>query len=493
MASLERELKLDVPDEFSLIRLAERLGPFRLSEPEMQRLHTTYYDTSDLRLARWGASLRYRQGEGWTLKLPQPAKNGGTYRTEHTFAGDPNAVPAGALDLAAALLRGRVPQALADLRTIRTQRDVRTSGGASLAAVTEDDVRVLRSNEVVKRFRQLEVELRAAAPDAVLPRIKQKLRKCGAGKVNPVAKAAFALSEDEPKPELPQMRLHRNATIFAFVRATLSGSVDRLVRLDPVLRAEPGADAVHDARVAARTLRSHLRTFGPVTDPAWNAELSDDLRWLGDVLGAARDADVLVAGLAELVEDLPRKDRRHAEGALYPFRLRREAAYQELGRVLRDPRYTQLIEALIAAAKAPRIQRPQRSAASLVPLLMRRVWKKLRKRVRRSGSQPTDHDLHRIRIQAKHARYAAEALIPIGGDGARRFAQRAEALQVLLGEQHDAVTAGIAIREHLADGTQAFIGGGLAAIERAAARHLRDQFPRSWQRLARGKRRRFWV
>jgi CHAD domain-containing protein len=492
-ASLERELKLEVPEDFSLIRLAERLGPFRLSEPELQRLHTTYYDTVDLRLARWGASLRYRHGEGWTLKLPQPASDGAAYRTEYTFAGDPNRIPAGALDLAAALLRGQVPQALAELRTIRTQRDVRTGDGAPLASVVEDDVRVLRSDEVVKRFRQLEVELRTAASDAVLSRLEQQLRKCGAGKVNPVAKAAIALYGSTPKPELPETRLHRNATIFALVQATLSASVVRLVRLDPVLRGEPDVDAIHDARVAVRKLRSHLRTFRPITDAAWNTELGDDLRWLGDVLGAARDADVLLAGLGELNEDLPMNDRRHAEDALAPFRLRREAAYQELGRVLREPRYAQLIETVIAAASAPRVQRPQRSAASLVPPLMQRVWKKLRKYVRRSGTQPTDRDLHRIRIQAKHLRHAAEALIPISRNGARRFARRAEALQSLLGKQHDAVTAGMAVHEHLADGGQAFIGGEFAAIERAAALSLRDQFPLYWQRLARPKRVRFWL
>lgn len=492
-ASLERELKLEVPDDFSLIRLAERLGPFRLSKPDVQRLHTTYYDTPDLRLARWGASLRYRHGEGWTLKLPQPARNGAAYRTEHSFAGDPDRIPAGALDLAAALLRGRSPQALADLRTLRTQRDVRAGGGALLAAVTEDDVRVLRSNEVVKRFRQLEVELQAAVPDAVLPRLGQQLRKCGAGKVNPVAKAAIALYGITPEPEVPEKRLHRNATIYELVRATLSESVDRLVRLDPVLRVEPGVDAMHEARIAVRKLRSHLRTFRPVTDAAWNAELGDDLRWLGDVLGAARDADVLLAGLAEFVEDLPMNDRRHAEDALAPLRLRREAAYRELGRALRDPRYAQLIEAVIAAATAPRVQRPQRSAAPLVPLLMQRVWKKLRKRVRRSGPRPTDRDLHRIRIQAKHLRYAVEAVIPISRDGARGFARRAEALQGLLGRQHDAVTAGIAVHEHLGDGAQAFIAREFAALERAAALSLGERFPRCWQRLARPKRRRFWV
>jgi CHAD domain-containing protein len=492
-ASRERELKLDVPNEFSLIRLAKRLGRFRLSAPELHRLHTTYYDTDDLRLARWGASLRYRQGEGWTLKLAGPAKSGAVYRTEHTFTGDPDRIPDAALDLAAALLRGRQPRPLADLRTLRTQRNVCTARGSTVAEVVEDDVRVLRSNQLVDRFRQLEVELRAAASSALLPRLEQQLRKRGAGKVNPVAKSAIALAEGRLEPALPTMRLHDNATIFELVRATLAVSVDCLVRTDPILRASPNPGAVHDARVAVRKLRSHLRTFAPITDREWADELGERLHWLGQVLGTARDADVLVAGLAQYVERLPVTDRRHAEQALAPYRERRDAAYQKLQHALRDAAYTELLDAMIAAANAPRVCRPQRSAASVVPQLMQRVWKKLRKRVRRGGAEPTDHDLHRIRIQAKHVRYAAEALTPIVGHAARRFARRAEELQALLGKQHDAVAAGIALRAHAPAGVHAFSFGEFAALEQADARRYRERFPRCWQHLARPKRRRFWV
>jgi CHAD domain-containing protein len=280
-------------------------------------------------------------------------------------------------------------------------------------------------------------------------------------------------------------QLQENATIFDLVRATLSASVDHLVRADPVLRVSPSADAVHDARVAVRKLRSHLRTFAPVTDRTWGDELSEQLQWLGDVLGAARDADVLVAGLAQHVERLPSTGRLHSDQILAPFRAQRDAVYQDLERALRSPAYAELLDAAIAAASAPHVCRPQRSAVSVVPRLMQRVWEKLRDRVRLAGSEPTDRDLHRIRIQAKHTRYAAEALTPIVGNPARRFAHRAEKLQSLLGKQHDAVAAGIA--------ANAFIGGEFAAMQRADAQHYRERFPRCWKRLARPKHRRFWA
>ena len=67
----EREAKLEAPPGFDLPRLGGPEDGF-LAEPQaVRRLQTTYYDTADLLLARWGASLRYRPGEGWTVKLPE--------------------------------------------------------------------------------------------------------------------------------------------------------------------------------------------------------------------------------------------------------------------------------------------------------------------------------------------------------------------------------------------------------------------------------------
>ena len=63
----EREAKLVAPAGFDLPRLGGPEDGF-LAEPQAaRRLQTTYYDTPDLRLARWGASLRHRPGEGWTV------------------------------------------------------------------------------------------------------------------------------------------------------------------------------------------------------------------------------------------------------------------------------------------------------------------------------------------------------------------------------------------------------------------------------------------
>jgi len=70
---LEEERKYEVSPRFALPDLTSALptGGRVVSQPPVS-LRATYYDTADLRLARSGASLRFRRGdsEPWTVKLP---------------------------------------------------------------------------------------------------------------------------------------------------------------------------------------------------------------------------------------------------------------------------------------------------------------------------------------------------------------------------------------------------------------------------------------
>src|SRR6266849_8241841 len=72
----EREVKLGAGPAFHLPDLNGVLDGVTVTPPEAVKLETVYYDTPDLRLARWSVSLRYRAGEGWTLKLPPSPQRG---------------------------------------------------------------------------------------------------------------------------------------------------------------------------------------------------------------------------------------------------------------------------------------------------------------------------------------------------------------------------------------------------------------------------------
>lgn len=197
---------------------------------------------------------------------------------------------------------------VAELRTLRTSRDVQTSGGEALAQIVEDDVRVIAGSRITDRFRQVEIELADGADDDSLGRLTALLRSRGAGLPNPLPKDVRALGRDPRDVEVERPTLDRDALTLDVARAAFARSVERIVRSDAAIRAQRDTEAVHKARVSVRRLRSDLRTFEPVLDPPWAQTLGHRLRPLGDVLGTARDADALLARMEGEVRNLPAED-----------------------------------------------------------------------------------------------------------------------------------------------------------------------------------------
>ena len=103
--------------------------------------------------------------------------------------------------------------------------------------------------------------------------------------------------------------------------------------------------------------------------------------------------------------------------------------------------------------------------------------------------------LHEARKAAKRARYAAEVAGPVAGKRAARFATRMKAVQSVLGDHHDAITAQAAAREigvqaHLA-GENAFTFGLLHERASAQAATAEARAVVAWKRAARRKSRRW--
>jgi CHAD domain-containing protein len=281
-------------------------------------------------------------------------------------------------------------------------------------------------------------------------------------------------------------------TAADLVTAALTCEVTALAKVDPALRAGPTPAVVHEARVIVRRVRSHLRTFEPVLDEAWAAAMNVRVRWLSDVLAAARDTDVLLAGLTARAATIADVDPERLALTLAPLRERHAAAYRRLDDLVSDVRYGELLATLAAVAHEPafneQARMPARRAAAL---LMRPAWQRMAKAVRRAGVEPSDGQLHRIRIRAKYLRYAAEALIPVAGRRAKRFARRVETLQTRLGRFHDAVNAAAILHQQLDDPQRAFLAGELATLELADAARFRSGWRRCWRRVAE-KEVRFW-
>jgi CHAD domain-containing protein len=491
---LEREAKLAASPDFQLPALDGLLQGARAVPAEAMRMETTYYDTPDLRLARWGCSLRLREGEGWTLKLPSPSDDALLSRRELTFAGEGRRPPEAAMTLVLAYVRHSSLTPVATLSTLRHRVKLTDADGAQLAEVVDDEVSVLDGLRVANRFRQVEVELAPALDGGLLEPVLARLRQAGAGPGQAPPKHLLALGRRAlDPPEVVPVDVTDTSTAAQLVTATIARAVAELMRRDPGVRLGDDPEDVHQARVALRSLRSQLRTFTPLLERDWAQSLEDELGWLATGLGAVRDRQVMRLRLERRVAGLAPEDALLISGLTRELDVETEEARSRLLLDMRSDRYPSLLDRLVEASRAPRLlPEAEQQAAAVIPALARDDWRRLRQAVRRLPRQPEDAELHRTRILAKRARYAAEAAAPVVGKEATRFARRAAGLQTVLGDHQDAVNLRRWLREN-AEGRPAFLAGELFLLEGEAASRVRATWTRKWKRLDRKRLRRWMI
>jgi CHAD domain-containing protein len=500
----ETERKYEAPPGANLPNLDDLPGVAAESGPEEQRLEARYYDTGDLRLIREGVTLRRREGgsdPGWHLKLPAGDDTRREIRLPLGRA--TRQVPRELARLVRAFTRGEELRPVAEIAVLRQRRVLRDQAGNSLAEVAADDVsaRTLGDETGVSRWREVEVELTGGGP-GLLAAADERLRHGGLRPAGWRAKLDRALAGLLPPSRRHPDRSRRpgpHATAAGLVLAYAAAQVSAIMSLDPLVRRDE-PDSVHQMRVATRRLRSTLKSFGQVLRAEDCERLADELRWLGGVLGAARDAEVLAGHVQAGLDRLP------PELVLGPVRARIRAHFAPAAAAARaaviealdGDRYLALLGALdTLLIDPPLADAAAGPAAEVVPAAVRRAERRLRRRMRRALRTPAgpsrDAALHEARKAAKYARYAAEAAVPAFGQQAARFAKRIKDVQAALGDQHDGVVARGLIRElgvqaHLA-GENAFTFGVLYGQDACQAADLEQQARRAWKRAARAARR----
>jgi CHAD domain-containing protein len=506
----EVEAKFRVHPPFELpVLVGDRTGAASVDQARDEKLRAVYWDTSDLRLAREGITLRHRSGEGddkdgWHLKLPvrgERVPDASTASRDELHArGTDDQVPEELRDLVTAWVRFAVLGPVATLVTQRTLLVLRDAAGEALAEVTDDLVSVLNAGHVAGRFREIEVEDAGGGP-AVLESVGAVLRSGGAVGGEFVPKVVRALGPQataEADPPTPG-EISSDDPARLVLRGALRRYVRDLLGQDVVVR-RGGDDGVHQMRVAARRLRSALKTFRPLLDTEWANSLRVELEWLADSLGGARDSEVL---LERLLADL---DRLPADLVLGPVRARLEQVVGgDLVRhstsvltTLRSERYLALLERLVDAAWEPLTRdEAEAPASAALPDLLARTWSRLARDVERlDRPSATDDNWHRARIDTKAMRYVCDAVEPVFGRGAKRLSRRLSKLQDALGDHQDTVVARDTLRTIATaprGGTVAFTLGLLHARQAAAAARSRVRFRRLWVEVARSRYRRWWA
>ncbi|WP_068181772.1 CYTH and CHAD domain-containing protein [Mycobacterium sp. UM_CSW] len=485
---LEVERKFDVVESTVSPSFEGIAAIAHVDKSPVESLDATYFDTPGQDLARNKITLRRRTGghdAGWHLKLP----SGPEARTEVRApldASDPDTVPDELRDVVLAIVRERPLVPVARISTERETQVLYGADGAALAEFSNDHVTAWAAGDsdaqpAEQEWREWELELaegNGAADTELLSRLSNRLLDAGAAPAGHASKLARVLGTPTPPDGAaePADPVHR----------AVAEQVGELLVWDRAVRAD-AYDAVHQMRVTIRKIRSLLADSGDSFGLSENAWILDELRELGNVLGAARDAEVLAERYQQALDKLPpelvrgRIRERLVDGARrrYQTGLRRSLI------AMRSQRYFRLLDALEAwVAEAPAAVPGEEAAPVSLDAAYRKVRKaaKAAAQVESGDEHERDLALHRIRKRAKRLRYTAAAT------GATQVSEQAKVIQTLLGDHQDSVVS----REHLGHqaeaahtaGEDTFTYGLLYQQEADLAERCRQQLNDALRKLA---------
>ena len=487
----EVELKLAVPSA-ALRPLQARLA--RLAPGRELRLQTIYFDTVDLLLARNGMALRLRRdGRRWR----QTFKTGAAHGAFSARGEWETPAPGGRVALDR-LATSALPQLLAahgqpDLtprfatRFVRSVRTVKLDGAVVEVALDRGEI-VADSGKAARRspLLELELELKAGRPRALF-RLARRLM-VGAGREPPLPLRPFTeskaargyrlLTGQAPAPVKASAKgfaapLRARQAVDAALRHVIGHGTEVLLANAEGLADHEDPEFVHQARVALRRMRSAVRLWkGHCRFPA---RLARELQWIGRELGAARDADVLVAdtlpALAGTLAPAQRTSMRRLLKAAHAQRAQARAAARA---ALTSGRFALLALDLLAWAHAE----PDADTPALHRLARKQLARARRRLVEaaRFFMALTPERRHRVRILAKRLRYALDLFaVALPAQATADYIERLAHLQDLLGELNDASVARTALAALGAPpALQTAAGRRLAVREAALLRQAED-------------------
>jgi CHAD domain-containing protein len=429
----ERELKFDVSPDWVLPPVDDSAPEGGEVTVDTVHLTSTYFDTASHHLLAAGVTLRRRVADTdscWQLKVPD-----GDARVELREDLNGARVPKSLTDLVRGVRAGAPLRPVAKLTTTRNRHIVRDDHGRALAEIADDQVSVTipGAPERASRWREIKVEL-IEGSEGLLTEVGGTLRKAGAVPSPSRSKLARALRE-------PRQPRRTGTSLGRLIHDYIAEQVDVIARCDIELRRS--GDVVHPARVACRRIRSVLRVFNDVLDPARAEHLDAELKWFAGVMGDIRDREVLRLRLDDAVNVLPEEPLIGPVIGRIDAMLgsERDAAKAQLTKTMNGTRYFSLMRDLKAWQAEPPFAggvEPTGGVADRVAA----AAKKVRHRLKTATQKPdTDAALHRARKAAKRARYVAELAEPRLGKTARKSVAWAKQMQDRLGGLHDNVIA----------------------------------------------------
>jgi triphosphatase len=512
---IEVKLRTD-PDKMAKIR---RSHWWRELEPvRRQSLHSIYFDTNNQQLRDCHISLRTRtDGHAivQTVKMLNGASDSVSRREWETLVADP--IPDPSLVIDPALPQDFRKLTSADLQPVfdvdvkretrrltsdRAKIDVSLDNGAVSAGQEREPVHEIELELVAGELTDLFGEAQRIS-DVVDGRLHARTK----------ADVGYALNRAERRQwsRALKLSLAPDMTAGESFRLIILNAFSHLTANDDCARLNLDIEGVHQCRIALRRLRSAFKIYNPLLRRKRIEPIEHAVRWLGKILGAARDLDVLQADLLEpAIEALGEAEQ--LAPLMDSLKARKADAYDLVTEALASARYRHLLIDLCALGHAddlgrsgedrPRLDQPLVELASRA---LSRAHQKLLKRGNgfESLSKAERHD---VRIALKRLRYALDFF---GGvfDGApkKKFVKKLARLQDDLGRMNDVAVAEAMLARLVgvaSDGSEpaasvappgqlAFAAGGILGWHRRRAAEIDLHLVEDWNAFVRAEP--FWL
>jgi inorganic triphosphatase YgiF len=488
-----------------------------LERLQRQSLHSIYYDTSDHRLRDCRISLRTRtDGHSFvqTLKMPNAASDS-VARTEwETTVPDP--IPDPSLVIDPALPDDFRKLTSADLQPVfdvEIKRETRrlASDGAQIDVSLDQGAVIL--GEAREPIHEIELELVSGDLPALFAEA-QRIADLVDGRLHTRTKAdiGYALGDAERRhwSRASKLSLTPEMTAEDSLRLIVFNSFSHLTANDDCARLNLHIEGVHQCRIALRRLRSAFKIYRQLLRRKRIAPIDEEVRWLGNILGAARDIDVLQTELLEPAIAALGEEKQLAP-LMVTLAAKKAEAYRNVAEALASPRYRHLLIDLCALGHADDLSKSGEGRGLDQPLLglasaaLTRAHQKLLKRGH-GFEGLSKAERHEVRIALKRLRYALDFFSDVfDGEQKKKFVKKLARLQDDLGRMNDVAVAETMLARLVgvsgdgedtgaataSSGHLAFAAGGVLGWHRRRAAEMDVELVKDWKSFMRAKP--FWL
>jgi inorganic triphosphatase YgiF len=454
------ELRLLASREaFEKVRELPVITQYARNRGTFHRLESVYYDTPEQLLFRRGISLSVqRNGQHFVQTLELPLADGWPLERRQRNVPVDSIVP----DLArlpaneiGRQITARSKNTLTPIFTMKVRRHLQRLDLPDAAVDLVFDEGIVEAGAQREALFEIKLKLKTGNVGALFDLGMQLL---GAAPLQFSACAtaergyllAFDRERSATKAKLPDIAAEE---IIDNVIALVMGSCWlHLLANREVAQQEMNSEGVHQIRIALRRLRTICSTFHRyIPSPAFQA-VSTEAKWVMQQLGRAREWDVFAETATRLATATPDID---LNGFRETIQQRRQSNYRAVQAALADPRCSQFLLRLghVIECRGWRNEIDRKTleilSQPILPFASKILARLHRKALKRGAHfKRLDSTMqHKLRVDVKKLRYAAEFLLPLFAERAavKRYVKRLARLQTALGRACDIASSRILI------------------------------------------------